>query len=643
MNRTARVSFRRVLGDESGAALILAAVVIFALVGLGALSVDVGYLFAAQRALQASTNAAAMAGAQDIGVGGTPIATATSYSSVTGNKNAYSSFTATMAAGYPKLWCFNTGGVCTINQTPATSSNGILVQQQATVPLYFGRIFGISQVQISASAVALAAGGVPQPLNVAFILDTTGSMGSAPSGPAAKACSGFSTSIECAADGVQILLGELWPCASNLASCGAATNGNVANPVDETALFVFPPVTNASQATVDIGCKAPQIATPSTSPPGSYSGIQNPTSAATTTSTLSLTTTMNAATGFNTGSWALVTDAGTPTNLATPTTGSGSKTLTFPKNVATTKITAGMTIQDTTNPSAIASGTTVTSVTPSTTGNSTVTMSASATGGGVTIGDLITFGTSIPAGTGTWPWWGTGTTISSVTLPTTAVMSAPPTGADILNGDTIIAAPLYQIVPFSSDYRTSDTAATLNASSNIVKVTAKGCLGTPGGLGTFYADAITAAQNALVTAQNARIAAGQPGGTNVLVLLSDGAAASSPAQMGPLKTTQVNQECHLAITAAQAAATAGTWVYAIYYDDGSTTCSDTTTISSCTTMQDIASDPTKFYSTDGTAGPCVSKSNYTTVAAIFQAIGYSLTTARLLPSACFSAPSTSWC
>ncbi len=537
-----------------------------------------------------------------------------------------------MAAGYPKLWCFNTGGVCTTNQTPATSANGILVQQQATVPLYFGRIFGISSVQISASAVALAAGGVPQPLNVAFILDTTSSMGQAPSGPAAKACSGFSTSIECAADGVQILLGELWPCASNLASCGAATNGNVANPVDETALFVFPPVTNASQATADIGCTAPKIATPSTSPLGSYSGIQNPTNAATTTSTLSLTTSMTAATEFNTGStWAMATDAGTPASAATATV------LTFPTGVVTTHITAGMTIQDTTTPSAIPAGTTVSSISVA---GKTVTMSKAGT---VKSGDLITFGTSIPAGTGSWPWWGTGTSISSVTLPTTAVMSANPTGPGVLQGDTIIVAPLYQIVPFSSDYRTSDTAATLYASSNIVKVTAKGCLGTPGGLGTFYADAITAAQSALVTAQNARIAAGQPGGTNVLILLSDGAATSTAAQMGPLKTTQVNQECHLAITAAQAAATAGTWVYAIYYDDGSTTCSDTTTISSCTTMQDIASDPTKFYSTDGTAGPCISKGNYTTVSAIFQAIGYSLTTARLLPSACFSAPSTSWC
>ena len=58
--------------------LILAAVSIFALVGFGALSVDVGYLFAAQRALQASADAAAIAGARDIGVGGTPVITATS-------------------------------------------------------------------------------------------------------------------------------------------------------------------------------------------------------------------------------------------------------------------------------------------------------------------------------------------------------------------------------------------------------------------------------------------------------------------------------------------------------------------------------------------------------------------------------------
>src|SRR5580693_9840239 len=103
MSRETRSFFRRVLGDESGAAAVLVAVGIFALVGFGALSVDVGYLYSAQRELQASANAAAMAGARDIGVGGTPVATATSYSSVAGNKNANPNLT--LASITPTLFC----------------------------------------------------------------------------------------------------------------------------------------------------------------------------------------------------------------------------------------------------------------------------------------------------------------------------------------------------------------------------------------------------------------------------------------------------------------------------------------------------------------------------------------------------------
>ena len=77
-----------------------------------------------------------------------------------------------------------------------------------------------------------------------------------------------STPITNALAGFRTLLGQLWPCPSNLANCGTATNGNVANPVDEAALMVFPPVTNASQATADIGCTDPQIAT-------TYSGVSD--------------------------------------------------------------------------------------------------------------------------------------------------------------------------------------------------------------------------------------------------------------------------------------------------------------------------------------------------------------------------------
>ena len=419
----------------------------------------------------------------------------------------------------------------------------------------------------------------------------------------------------------------------------------VANPFDEVGLFVFPPVTNASQAATDITCTNPQIAT-------SYSGVSNTANSATTTSTLSLATSMTANTEFNTGSqWAVVTDIGTPTNKATA---SGSNVLTFPSNVITTNVTAGLTIQDTTNPTAIPSGTTVKSVSPSSTSNSTVTMSNNAAGSGVKSGDLITFGTSIPAGTGSWPWWGTGTSINSVTLPTTAVMSANPTGADILKGDNIIVGPLYQIVGFSSDYRTSDTTTTLNSSSDLVKITAithgTPCLGTPGGLGTYYADAITAAQTALAAQQTARTNAGQPAGQNVIVLLTDGNATSSSTQMGLLKSTI--SECQAAVTAAQTAAKAGTKVYTVYYDDNGTssTCTyDTGKYAgaapngACYTLQEMAVAPgtrtgtyvnksSQFYSTDGTSSPCPSNNNYTTITSIFDNIATSNETARLIPN-----------
>ena len=643
MNRDGISFFRRVLRNESGAVAILAAVALPVLTGIGALSVDAAYVFSAQRALQASTDAAALAGAQVIGTGGAAVTQATTYSA-TGSLNGNANLTSVTVTA--TLKCYTSVGLaCSTNQTPSCAvasancvgtngANGMQVVQTAQVPTFFARVLGINTVSISATASASMRGGVPTPLNVAIIVDTTGSMGGAPTGPAATACSGYSTAIACAVDGAQTFLGELWPWQAG------ATSGT---PVDEVALFVFPPVTNASQATTDIACTNPKIPAQWGSGGGGYSGVVNTTSGATTTSTLSLKTSMTAATEFNTGSpWAVVTDLGTPTSLVTLP---GSKVLTFPSNVVN-PITSGLTIQDTTNPGAIPSGTTVTSIS---TTNSTVTMSKNATGTGVAIGDLITFGTSIPAGTGSWPWWGTGTTISSATLPTTAVMSASPTGPGVLKGDTIIAAPLYQIVGFGNDYRTSDTAP-LNTSSNIVKITGSGCLKTPGGLGTYYTDAITAAQNALVTEQAARVAAGGQGGTNVIVLLTDGSATSTAAQMGPLKSA--SNECAAAVTAAQTAAAAGTRVYAVYYDDNGTSSTCTTDTGSyagaapngaCYTLQQIANspgatagtylnDPAKFYSTDGTASPCPSKNNYSTITTIFQNIATSLETARLIPN-----------
>jgi hypothetical protein len=197
------------------------------------------------------------------------------------------------------------------------------VPQQATVPLFFGRIFGMSTLQISATAVALAAGGVPHPLNVVFIVDTTGSMNG--NDPACGA-----TRIVCALKGVKTLLGELWPCASNLANCGAAVNGNVANPVDEAALMQFP---GAQSIPANFGCAAAVTTV-------EYSGIKGNTNASTPTNSTTLH--FAATPAFNTGVTALVTDA---THLAY-----------IPAGTTITSVTATTAVISHTPTSTIASG-----------------------------------------------------------------------------------------------------------------------------------------------------------------------------------------------------------------------------------------------------------------------------------------------
>ena len=133
--------FSRLHRDRRGAVATLTAAVIVALAGVGAVAVDVGYAVNAQRQLQASADAAALAGARDIGsTTNDPRQTATSYSAVAGNKNAPSNINVTMASGYPALKCFTSIGVtCVSGKSGVPSANGIQVKQQASVPTFFGR------------------------------------------------------------------------------------------------------------------------------------------------------------------------------------------------------------------------------------------------------------------------------------------------------------------------------------------------------------------------------------------------------------------------------------------------------------------------------------------------------------------------
>ena len=119
------------------------------LLGMAALAIDIGNVVNAKRQLQASSDAAALAGARDIGSSNDPVATAMSYSAVAGQKNARANLTVTMASGSPTLKCLTSTNVPCVGSPKA---NAIQVKQQADAPTYFARVLGINSVTLSASA-----------------------------------------------------------------------------------------------------------------------------------------------------------------------------------------------------------------------------------------------------------------------------------------------------------------------------------------------------------------------------------------------------------------------------------------------------------------------------------------------------------
>jgi hypothetical protein len=426
---------------------------------MAGLTVDVGYAYVGYNELQSSTNAAALAGAQAL-PNTAATSTATTFSAVSGNNNAFPNLPGVaMASGYPKLLCLTTLVNLGIPCIAPANANAIRVSQTVSVPTRFAKLFGTNSFTLTATATAAMRGSAVAPYNVMLIVDTTNSMtqNDNDSGSTCK-----NQRITCALAGVQTLLSDLSPCSARVASCGTATNGNVANPVDTVGVMAFPGLKLSTQVSYE------------------YCGTRTP----------------------------------------TPQT------------------------------------------------------------------------------------------------------------------QTYNAAPIYQIIPLSSDYRASDTATALTATSNLVLATGaeRSCAGLDvvGGQGTFYAGVIDAAQAALVTAQASR-----PNSQNVMILLSDGDATSTANLAGSATSYPKSNYCHQAITEANKAKTAGTRVYAVAYGAASSGCDkDSPTITPCQTMQQIASSAATFFSDGGSAkNSCVSASRPTTALnQIFTEIAGDLTVARLIPN-----------
>ena len=98
----------RLIKDDRGQVMPMMAALLVATVAAAALSIDLGRCFYGYRELQASANAAALAGAYVLPNSGA-VTTANNYSSLSGDNNSQANMSnVTMVTGYPKVLCLTT-------------------------------------------------------------------------------------------------------------------------------------------------------------------------------------------------------------------------------------------------------------------------------------------------------------------------------------------------------------------------------------------------------------------------------------------------------------------------------------------------------------------------------------------------------
>ena len=235
--------------------LVLVALMMTALLGVTAMVVDVGRMYVSYHQLQASTDAAALAGGEAMGQQNSTSATTQNavnlYSSSPSDKNANSNLPNVQTS--ITLKCLTTLAAQNIPCYGAGSYNAVQVTQSLNMPTTFAAIFGTSSVPMAATSTAAMAGSATTPYNVAIILDATLSQNSTDDN-----CGTNVTEMQCELNGAQVLLQNLLPCATAVGTC-SISNGQSANAVDRVALFTFPAI-SATTASVDTSCTSPPTA-----------------------------------------------------------------------------------------------------------------------------------------------------------------------------------------------------------------------------------------------------------------------------------------------------------------------------------------------------------------------------------------------
>ena len=151
---------------EDGQTIVLAVIAMVALLALAAFAIDVGYVYYAHRSLQASADAAALAGAQKLPDAGAAKVTAQEYGTSPAGKNQLNNIGVVSEAITTK---------CLTSLPGCDPANAVVAEESAQVPTFFARVLGISSFNIKAKATACSYCGV-KPLDIMVVVDRTGSM-----------------------------------------------------------------------------------------------------------------------------------------------------------------------------------------------------------------------------------------------------------------------------------------------------------------------------------------------------------------------------------------------------------------------------------------------------------------------------------
>jgi Putative Flp pilus-assembly TadE/G-like len=210
--------------DERGQVIVLVVVALVGLLGMCALVVDLGYLYWNQRHLQASADAAALAGAMQLPDSASSVSVAKQFGTGSGAKNRDSRLTNVSETVSTK---------CLTSVPGCDPVNAVVVDETATVDTFFMQIFGVDFAHVHVRATACSPCGI-KPLDIMLVLDRTGSMCQDSNGANDPAC----TDLNNARTGMKTFLGFLdqkvdWvglsvlpPATSIAAKCSTPSSSN---------------------------------------------------------------------------------------------------------------------------------------------------------------------------------------------------------------------------------------------------------------------------------------------------------------------------------------------------------------------------------------------------------------------------------